>query len=419
MVPTKRTMTHKLLAMPMTAVLLTTLATAAPFVGAVEVESPRTIYVDAAYLAPGEAMEGALITIENGKITAIAPAKGKPGDDAIHAAALTAGMIDASVRINSGLTSVEQSTEVQPHRRAADSLDLWDPRWERNLKSGVTTVLANPIDQNVIGGLGVVLKTGGAMTLEARTVRADAVVRGAIGTRPSAQNHAPRGRPTDFYTRRPTTRMGVEWVWRKAFYDAESAPRVPENDFEGSQILRDVLAGKRVLCIEAWTTQDIRTAIFLKEEMRREGFGEISLMIDAGAEAWREPDMVARAEASVVLPPFSHFGRTTDGAFFSWNVARELLDRGVPVALSSHGARSVSDRLAQQAGYAMRGGLSFDEALAAVTTAPASMLGVEDRVGSVAVGKDADLVLWSGTPFAPTSSVVGVLLDGKLVLDPR
>ena len=72
-----------------------------------------------------------------------------------------------------------------------------------------------------------------------------------------------------------------------------------------------------------------------------------------------------------------------------------------------------------QAGYAMRGGLSFEAALAAVTIQPARMIGVEDRVGSLEVGKDADLVLWNGPPFEPSSRVVGVLLEGELVVDPR
>ena len=397
------------------------LATLALGVGGAALAEPQTadtVWAEKAYLAPGDVREKVLITIEDGDITAIAPAP-EPPDGALRAVALTAGMIDASVRIDTGLASVEQSTEVQPARRVADTLDLWDPRWERCLKSGVTSVLATPRDRNVIGGLGIVLKTGGPHDVAARTLRADAVVRGAIGTGPSASNHAPFGRPTDFYTRRPTTRMGVEWVWRKAFYDAESAPRVPEHDFEGSQILREVLAGERTLNIETWTSQDIRTAVYLKEEMQREGFGDIELMLDAAAEAWREPEMLARVKASVVLPPFAHQGRTGDGAFFSWDVVRKLLDLGIPVALSSHASLLVADRLDQQAAYAIRGGASFDEALAAVTTTPANLLGVADRIGSVAVGKDADLVLWNGTPFAPTASVVGVLLDGELVVDPR
>ena len=72
-----------------------------------------------------------------------------------------------------------------------------------------------------------------------------------------------------------------------------------------------------------------------------------------------------------------------------------------------------------QAAYAMRGGLPFEAALDAVTLAPAKMLGVENRVGSIEAGKDADLVLWSGTPFEPGSRVVGVILDGVLKVDPR
>jgi imidazolonepropionase-like amidohydrolase len=67
----------------------------------------------------------------------------------------------------------------------------------------------------------------------------------------------------------------------------------------------------------------------------------------------------------------------------------------------------------------MRGGLPFEAALAAVTITPARLIGVDDRVGSLEVGKDADLVLWSGEPFEASSAVIGVLVDGRLVLDPR
>jgi imidazolonepropionase-like amidohydrolase len=63
----------------------------------------------------------------------------------------------------------------------------------------------------------------------------------------------------------------------------------------------------------------------------------------------------------------------------------------------------------------MRGGLTLDEALRAVTLTPAELAGVADRVGTIEVGKDADLVLWSGTPFAATSRVIGVVLNGEVV----
>jgi imidazolonepropionase-like amidohydrolase len=125
-----------------------------------------------------------------------------------------------------------------------------------------------------------------------------------------------------------------------------------------------------------------------------------------------------------VLPPFPPDGRIPDGFvndsyFLPLDAARELADLGVAFALSGHGAGEPGARLGDQAGLAMRGGLAFDAALAAVTLVPARMVGVDDRVGSLEVGKDADLVLWSGPPFEPSSRIVGVILGGELVVDPR
>jgi imidazolonepropionase-like amidohydrolase len=143
------------------------------------------------------------------------------------------------------------------------------------------------------------------------------------------------------------------------------------------------------------------------------------MILDAAAEAWKEPQLLVRSGVAVVLPPFPASGRTGEGSFMAWDVAKLLHDQGVPIALSSHGRPEYEDRLAMQATYAMRGGLAFDDALAAVTIAPARMLGVEKRVGTVEVGKDADLLLWNGPPLEPSSRIVGVLLDGALVVDPR
>jgi len=275
-----------------------------------------------------------------------------------------------------------------------------------------------PLDENVIGGLGSVVKTGGSPSLRERALRESAVLRGSMGTQPSQRNHPAFGRP-DVFSRRPTTRMGVEWEWRKALYDAAAAGGDKARAFPGSAELQAALRGEIPLSIQAWATQDIRTAVFLVEECQREGLGSPRLIVDAAAEAWREPELLVRSKAWVVLPPFPAEGRTADNAFMSMDVAKVLREKGIPFALSSHGAAAQEQRLAMQAGYAMRGGLAFEDALAAVTLSPARMLGVDDRVGSLDVGKDADIVLWSGEPFQPTSRVVGVLLDGVLVVDPR
>ena len=370
------------------------------------------------YTGTGTELRGALLTVTNGKVTSLVGGAEAP-EDVWRVAAITPGMIDMSARITRGLDSVEQSSEVTPHMRVAHSLDFFDRAWDRQLREGVTTVLISPPDRNVIGGLGVVVKTGGEPSLEARLVKEDAVLRGAFGNEPSSGNRPASGRPTSVYSRRPTTRMGVEWEWRKAYFAAGQVGRNPELAYPGHEIVQATLRGELPVFAQAWTTQDIRTAVFLTEEMKREGFGQIRLILDSAAEAWKEPQLLVRSGAAVVLPPFTAGGRTGDGAFMAWDVGKELVALGVPVALSSHGTSDPNATLALQAAYAQRGGLSFEDALAAVTRVPAELLGIGDRVGTLGVGKDADLVLWNGKPFEVTSNVIGVVLDGRLVVDTR
>jgi imidazolonepropionase-like amidohydrolase len=410
------------ISLPMLSSLWLTLSPTALLASSGAREEPRrswTIQAEELHTGAGRTIANGTVTVGNGKIAAV----GAGSDDVmpntvLKAFAVTPGMIDASVRIHDR-SSVEQSREVTADLRASDAVDPYAIEWDRQLRSGVTTVLANAPDFNVVGGLGVVLKTGGDPTVASRTLKQDAVLRGAMGSQPSQSNHPASGRPTDFFSRRPTTRMGVEWEWRKAFYDAASSRKDPARAFPGSASLVSVLDGKLPLAIQAWTTQDIRTAVFLKEEIEREGLGKPQMFLDAAAEAWKEPQLLVRSHVAIVLPPFPVAGRTGEGSFMAWNVAKELHDQGVLFALSSHGAPGLESRLALQAGYAMNGGLPFDAALAAVTINPARLLGVEERVGSIEVGKDADLVLWSGPPFEPASRVIAVLLDGELKFDGR
>lgn len=378
-----------------------------------------TVAADKVYTAAGEVLDGGAVTTAGGKIRAVLPGKGGSGDDVLRAAAVTPGMIDLSVRITREGLSVEQSREVTPELRALEGLDPFDPAWEAQARRGVTAALANPPDYNVIGGLGALVKTAGGHAPSERVVRADAVLRGSFGTDPSRNNHPAFGRPEDFYSRRPTTRMGVEWEHRTAFYEAAAARDDAERAFPGSDQLVAALDGQRPFMVQAWATQDIRTAIYLKEELEEQGLGHLRLILDAAAEAWREPELLVRSGAAVVLPPFPEGGRTGDGAFMTLTLAKQLADLGVPFALSAHGARDPGASLGHQAGFAMRGGLGFEAALEAVTLAPARFVGAEGRIGSIEVGKDADLVLWNGQPFEATSSVIGVIVDGYLVLDPR
>ena len=382
--------------------------------GADAPQASWSVFAEKVYTSTGDTLENALVVVTDGKISAITPGA-KASDDALVAKTVTAGLIDASAPIHVGTRAVEQSSEVTPSVSMEYGVDVFDFRWNRLARSGVTTAFVPPQSRNVVGGLGIVLKTAGDDTLKARTLEGAPLLCGAIGSLPSNGNRPAAGRPNTFYNRRPTTRMGVEWEWRRCLFEAAQSPA--EGAGKDVDILQDVLAGKVGAFIEAYPTQDIRTAVFLKEEMQREGFGEMRLIIDAAAEAWREPQLLVRSSASVILPPMPAQGRTVDAAFMAANTAKVLQDAGVQFALSADDSRNGA--LGIEAGLAMRGGLTREQALRAVTITPAQILGVDNRVGTVEVGKDADLVLWNGEPFEVTTRPIGVLVSGRLVVDPR
>ena len=108
--------------------------------------------------------------------------------------------------------------------------------------------------------------------------------------------------------------------------------------------------------------------------------------------------------------------RESRGARF--HTLKTLQEAGIETALSAQDLRG-ENGLARQAMYALRYGVPADRALASVTSIPARLLGISERIGSLEVGRDADLVIWSGRPFAATSRVLVVLIDGQVVVDRR
>lgn len=381
-----------------------------------EKEAPRTSWIvtaDKIHTASGKVIESGFVRIENGRIAAVGP--GKIAGD-FHVAAITPGLVEASSGIALGEATVEQVSETTPDVSLEEGLDLFSIAWKNELAGGVTTTLALPYDENVLGGMPVVLKTGGGEpTLEARVLRTRSMVRGALGDQPSNSNSPFSGVAWGMYHRMPTTRMGVEYEFRRAFYDAIHARKDPSFESPGAQMLLDVLDGKMPIMVRASARLDIRTALGLKAEFKIQNF-----VIDGAGDLLEEEELVAASGAKLVFAPLTFDGQTgIDGGFLPWNAPARMAERGVEFALSGGTNRNPDYRLALQPGHAMRGGLSFEKALEAVTIAPARILGVAERVGSIEVNKDADLVFWSGQPFEYTSRITGVMVSGEIAVDPR
>jgi imidazolonepropionase-like amidohydrolase len=387
----------------------------------------KTTAFEHARIFPGGVppIENGVLVVAGGKVLAIGGADAKVPDGAAvvdcAGKTITPGLIDASFRAGANADFNEQGDEVTPQMRVLDSLDPEDKSFVRAREAGVTTVHVMPGTRNVIGGLGCVLKTF-AKDPQAMVVKADATLRIVMGAEPSMGNRAIRGGQVDsIYYRRPTTRMGVVWEVRHAFYDAKEAmqqtlgaPNTPPSP--GTEVLMRVLRGQLTAVTTARSEQDLRTALRIANE-----FGYKTLLDDA-QDAYAVLDELAAAKTTVLLgaPSATTIAGTAgaDGADPKSVTVRLLADRGIPFVITT-GSNLAALDLVREAMFAARNGLSPARALDAVTIEPAKLLGIDQRTGSLAPGKDADFVVWSCDPLDPAAAAESVHIDGISVLAPR
>jgi imidazolonepropionase-like amidohydrolase len=334
----------------------------------------------------------------------------------------------AADAVGSNATWAEHAAEVTPHCRVIDTVNLFSKDFELLMKSGITTVYISPDSANVIGERGAVVKTAGP--LEKRVVQRAAAVKVALGADPSVRGRS-NTRPyhpsiVTFHTRRPTTRMGVSWVFRKSLHDAmrvrdglpvSGADAPPA---EAIPVLLELLEGTIPLRVQARMQHDIFTALRLAEE-----FG-LHFILEEGTETYRCLPQLKAAEVPVIFGPLYMDPAGWRGTYAirpevrraRLNTPRQLADAGIPFALTAQEMRA-EESLVRQGMVAVRNGLSADDALAAVTSTPARLIGLEEQIGVLSPGRAADLVVWNAEPFAATSRPVLVMVDGGVVYDAR
>jgi imidazolonepropionase-like amidohydrolase len=170
-----------------------------------------------------------------------------------------------------------------------------------------------------------------------------------------------------------------------------------------------VLRGEIPWRQHAHRADDIATALRIADE-----FG-YRLVIDRGTEADRLAAQLAERDVPVVLGPLTVNRRGVEMRNRSPHTARHLVSAGVHIAFTTGAGTVPVQYLAHQASFAVREGLDRDVALAALTIEPARILGIDDRLGSLQPGKDADLCLWSGDPLDPRQRVVAAFVGGQEV----
>jgi imidazolonepropionase-like amidohydrolase len=354
------------------------------------------------YSANGQKGGPGEVFVSGGKIKFVGPSIDVSSPvTIIEADALMPGIVDAYSSLGlSGGTS-EVSREITPEFNTFSAIDWGSRDFLEALENGVTTAQVIPATESVFSGLACIIKTAGEM--RSRTINPSGSAVLAVSSDPTSRNRA-RARPDGIYMRQPTNRMGVVWIIRSSMNRIRNGGFMDGADPMSTDLLKEVLNGKRKSLAVSRTDFDIRSALDLGDEF---GFKPI---IYGGDEVYRILDEFKKRDSQVVYTALARSAATTrgnEGTALRWNVPGKLIEANVPFCLAG-------EALLDQARFACRFGLTHEQALAAITLRPAEILGLSDRIGSIAMEKDADLVALNGDPLQPTSGIVWTMVNGKI-----
>jgi imidazolonepropionase-like amidohydrolase len=357
----------------------------------------RILPIQGAVIADGT------ILIENGKIRALGANVAVPPNTPtldVQGATVMPGLVDANAHFGLRDTN-EQAAEVTPQIRITGQIAPRSPDFQHALAYGVTSACLTPESANVVGGECAVVKTSGR-TLEQMLLRENVGVRAALGNDTAAGNgaffRAGAGSLNSIFLRRPNSRMASVWELRKSLDEASKYPA-----------LAAVRNGKQPLRVIAHAENDIRAAVTIADEFKLP-----RLVLDEGCEAYKVADLLAGHRVAVVLGPFADpQANGPDSASPVLNTPGILAEKGIPIAFGSNSGDP--GPLLQWAALAVKYGLEPDVALRAITLNAAELCGVADRVGSLEVGKDADLLILRGDPLELTTQLEKVIVNGQVV----
>lgn len=368
---------------------------------------------------------GTVLVGDDGKIVAVGPLDAveiPEGAQIVDTTGkvITPGFIDAHTHVGisemavgrEGQDTNESSDPVTPQVRALDATYPGDMAFADALAAGITAVNVMPGSGNVIGGLAVLLKTYGTR-IDDMVVRHPTGLKAAMGENPK-RNHGDQ-------KRMPTTRLGVASLMRENLIkasnylqkqDASELQNDPTKPFERDLKMENlglVLRKEIPMRWHAHRSDDILTALRIRDEF---GF---DMVLDHATEAHLIPDELVKRNIAAVVGPTMTARYKVELKQRTLTTPGILVAAGIKVALTTdHGVVPVQ-YLPVQLIMAVKNGLPRKEALKLVTINPAEILRAQDRIGSLAPGKDADLVVWSGDPLDIYQHPLMVYVNGALV----
>ena len=373
----------------------------------------QAIYGGKVYTMNGAPLKKGVVLLDGGKIVAVGEELTLPeGCETFDATGkiVTPGLIDAHTHLGVYAEPAEWSAEdgnetsgpVTPAMDALDAINPSDIAFDDAFSGGVTTVMIAPGSANAVGGQCVVLKTVRRPTVESMILRRHAGLKIAFGENPRRvygdKQKAPVTRMATAYLIRETLQKAKDYLKKK-----DTKEFVP--DFGMDAVLR-VLRHEMPLRAHAHRADDIMTALRIAREF------DVDIVLDHCTEGHLIAEELSKRQARAAIGPQLITRAKMELKDKSYRTPAVLEAHGVQFALISDHPVVPNMFLSAYAGLAVRFGLSPAAALRAVTTDPAEILGIADRVGRLAPGYDADIVVWSGEPIELASRPEKIWVGG-------
>ncbi|HEX3015216.1 MAG TPA: amidohydrolase [Desulfobacteria bacterium] len=327
---------------------------------------------------------------------------------------LLPGLIDAHTHLGIieeatgkiGIDNNETSDPVTPHLRGIDAINPLDIAFEDAIKSGVTTVMSGPGSNNAVGGLSAALKTHGKI-IDKMILRNPVGLKLALGENPLSTYGIDNGCPV---TRMGTASLIRELLMRAQDYsERKNAGKIEERDIRLEAVV-PVLEGKISLRVHAHRADDIVTAVRLAEE-----FNIHKLVIEHGTEAHLVKDYLKEKDIAVAFGPMLTPRIKMELKSRNYGSVVVLTEAGIKTALITDHPYNSIDQLRTVAALAVAEGLDPVEAINCITVHPAEILECDQVIGKIAIGYDADLVVFDGQPLDLNTKVMLTMIDGQIV----
>lgn len=303
----------------------------------------------------------------------------------------------------------EMTEPITPYIRALDAINPMDSTFHKALSAGITGVMVGPGSSNIVGGQFVFIKTHGRV-IDNMVVLEPAAMKVAFGENPkNTYNNA---------NKMPTTRMSMAALLREELFEAKKYIRnKKDSEHSGEKFNEEfrkecwlpVFAKKFPLKVHAHRADDILTAIRIAKEF------DLKITIDHCTEGHLIAKEIKESKFPVIIGPTLSSRNKIETQNCDFKTAGILHKEGIKVAITTdHPVTRIQD-LAICAGFAAKEGLGIEEGLRAITINAAEICNVSHRVGSIEVGKDADIAIFDGNPMEVFTKTLYTIIDGKIV----